>query len=108
MLLSSILSNPVVAAALVAAIPSSALAIFGYRRSKRVDAVAEQSGMASMSAKGVDQVIEGLNKLVERLQEDNAVLRDNVRALDDKLSRVIQQCEELRSEIRALKAQLNP
>lgn len=68
---------------------------FGYRRSKKADSVAERAG-------AVEQIINGLNTLVDNLQEDNKILRDNVKELRDALQAVTQERDEIRAELKAL------
>lgn len=61
--------------ALVGAAVSLAAGILGHRRSKSVDATSAQSGVASNHRAGTQQIIEGLNGLVNQLQEENERLR---------------------------------
>lgn len=61
--------------ALIGAAVSSIAAFFGYRRSKVVDATSAQSGVASNHRAGTQQVIEGLNDLLDQFQEENGRLR---------------------------------
>jgi LPXTG-motif cell wall-anchored protein len=68
---------------------------FGYRRSKKADSVAERAG-------AVEQIIGGLNTLVDNLQDDNKILRDNVKELRDALQAVTQERDEIRAELKAL------
>jgi chromosome segregation ATPase len=72
----------------IGAIPSFILGYLGYRRSVRVDKVTEQSGAASNELEAVGQVIDGLNKLVANLQEDNKHLREDVTALRARLKEI--------------------
>lgn len=64
--------------AVIAGVPSFLLGFLAYRRSVKVDAVAAQSGVATLSQSGTAQIIEGLNRLVDQLQEDNAAFRADV------------------------------
>lgn len=57
--------------ALVGAAVSLAIAYLGHRRSRKVDATSAQSGVVSDHRAGTQQVIEGLNGLVNQLQEEN-------------------------------------
>lgn len=53
-----------------------ALIAYGaFRLSKKKDAVSAQSGVASNHREGTAQVIEGLNGLINQLQEENLKLR---------------------------------
>lgn len=60
---------------LALALPATALGYMTYRLSRRKDAVSEQSGIASNHKAGIEQVLEGSNKLIDQLQEENASLR---------------------------------
>lgn len=81
--------------ALFGIISTGLLGWFGYRRSKKADTVAERAG-------AVEQIINGLNTLVDNLQEDNKILRDNVKELRDALQAVTQERDEIRAELKAL------
>lgn len=61
--------------AVVGAVVSLAIGILGHRRSVSVDATSAQSGVASNHRAGTQQIIEGLNGLVNQLQEENERLR---------------------------------
>lgn len=98
-------SHPAVVATIVG-VPAVVVATLGYRRSVRGDAIAAQSGIAEDKREGVEQVIEGLNKLVTNLQADNAVLREIVKEANAKLSLVIQRCDELKQQVADLNAKI--
>lgn len=66
--------HPVIQAILIG-LPATILGILAYRRSRKVDAVAEQSGVATETRAGIAQIIQGLNDMIENLQEDNQVFR---------------------------------
>lgn len=53
-----------------------------FLESRKVDARSAQSGVASDNRAGVDQLVEGLNKLVDQLQEENDKLRAGVDTRD--------------------------
>ena len=72
------------------------LGFIGYRRSKKADTVAEKAG-------AVEQIINGLNTLVDNLQEDNKILRENVKELRDALQNITEERDEIRRELRSLK-----
>lgn len=109
------LSNPTIVGGAIAGAVALVTAIFGFRRGRAADAITDQTREDTTSAKGVDQVISGLNDLVKLYREesdrtrarleavlaDNAALKDAVRELDVKLTRAL-------SEIEDLKTQLNP
>jgi uncharacterized coiled-coil protein SlyX len=85
--------------ALVAGVPALILGILAYRRSKRVDAVAAQSGVATEGRAGQAQVIEGLNSIIDSLQEDNKMWREDIRYLTNRLDLSDKQREELRNDL---------
>jgi hypothetical protein len=69
-----VLENPAIVG-LIVGLPAFILGCLAYLRSRNVDAVAEQAGAASHDIEQVGQVIDGLNKLIANLQEDNKNLR---------------------------------
>lgn len=72
-----------VAMALTAAVSSILIAYLGYRRSKKVDAIAAQAGLDTGSRAGTAQIIEGQNQLIGNLQADNLLLREAARERDE-------------------------
>lgn len=69
-------------AALVASVvgvPSVLVAVLGYRRSTRIDAVAAQFTAGTDSRAGIQQIIDGQNQLIDNLQTDNESLRETLR-----------------------------
>lgn len=97
------MENPAVVG-LIVAIPSGILGYLGYRRSRHVDAVAEQAGVQSSQSTSIGQVVDGLNALVGNLQEDNRALRDHVKELNTKLDLIISECQGLKQQIALLSA----
>lgn len=69
--------------ALVIGLPSFLLGFLAYRRARKVDAVAAQSGVITETRAGTAQIIEGLNLLIDQLQDDNKTHRDDMRAVRD-------------------------
>lgn len=61
--------------ALAVAVPSLIIGLMTYLRSRTVDAVSAQSGAASNNRAGTAQIIEGLNNLIDQIQEENKRLR---------------------------------
>lgn len=90
--MSELFSNPAVIA-LVAATPSLILGILAYRKSRAVDKVTERTQEATERIGGINQLLEGMDKHIRNLQEDNKGLRESLEA-----SR-----QECREEIDALK-----
>lgn len=68
---------------------------FGYRRSKKADTVAEKAG-------AVEQIINGLNILVENLQEDNKDLRATVSELKDALEKAYKERDDAKKDLKTL------
>lgn len=85
--------------ALAAGIPSFLLGFLAYRRSVKVDAVAAQVSVSTDSRAGTQQIIEGLNSLVENLQEDNKALRDEARYLLQRISNLTEETNKLKAEL---------
>lgn len=83
---------------LISVILTFVLGYFGYKRSKAADKVAEKAG-------AVEQIITGLNSLIDQLQEDNKVLRDNLKELRDTLQKVTDERDAFKKEAQALKRQ---
>lgn len=75
------MDSTAVVVALVGATVSLAIGILGHRRSKQVDATSAQSGVASNHREGTAQILEGLNTLIDQLQEDNTGFRTELRDL---------------------------
>lgn len=89
--------------ALVAAIPAFIIGVLAYRRSLKVDQVSEQSGVASNHRAGTAQVLDGLNALVDQLQEDNASFRIDIKDLAARLNVVTLERDALKLEVARLK-----
>lgn len=100
--MNGLLDNPAIIG-LIVAIPSFTLGYLGYRRSVKVDKAAEKSGEASASTAAVGQVIQGLNSLIDSLQEDNALLRESVAGLSIRLKQVTDEHEQLKRQVMSLK-----
>lgn len=98
----NIWSNPIIVGVVVA-IPSFILGYLGYIRSVKSDKVAEDSTIASTNTAAINQVIDGLNKLVDGLQEDNKDLRESVVSLSIKLKETIKENSELVKQVENIK-----
>lgn len=96
-----ILDNPAITA-LVVSIPSFILGYLAYRQSRKVDRATEISGVASANVSAVNQVIDGLNRLIDNLQEDNKLLREGLSNLNIRLQESLIEREKLRAEITVL------
>lgn len=79
-LLAEFWENPAVVG-LVLAIPATVLGYLGYRRSLKVDEAAKQAGIATSQSVSVGQAVDGLNRVIAALQEDNEILRKDVKDL---------------------------
>lgn len=95
-------SNPIVIG-IVVAIPSSILGYLGYKRSVKSDKVAADSTIASTHAAAINQVIDGLNKLIDGLQEDNKELRSSILSLSIKLKEAIEENSKLVKQVENIK-----
>jgi hypothetical protein len=85
--------------ALVVALPSFLIGFLAYKRSVKVDAVAAQSGLSADSRAGAAQVIEGLNQLIDNLQEDNKEFREGIRYCTARFEAVALERDELRQRL---------
>jgi hypothetical protein len=73
----------------------------GYKRSKASDLLAAQAGVAVSQTVTTGQVLESLDRLIQRLNEDNAVLRTELVKANDKLDVQLLLIGELRAELTA-------
>jgi chromosome segregation ATPase len=60
----------------VIGLPTVALGYLGYRRSQKLDRVASAASLAASQSSETKTVIEGLNSIIENLQKDNRVQRE--------------------------------
>lgn len=88
--------------AITAGLPSIVVAVLTYRRSTKVDSVAAQAGIATESRAGTAQIIEGLNGLIDNLQEDNVAFRDEVRYLTGRMTELIAEGDACRRKLNDL------
>lgn len=95
--------DPAIVVALVGGSVSLTAAVMGYRRSKVVDATSAQSGAANNHRAGTAQILEGLNDLVDQLQEDNASFRLDIKDLAARLNVVTLERDALKLEVARLK-----
>lgn len=87
---------------LAGAIVPSILGILAYRRGVIADRKAELSESRNTSIASVAQIIQGLESLGDSLQEDNKVLRENIRQCAIKLELVVAEKNDLLKELREL------
>ncbi len=82
--------------ALTSVLSAGLLGYLGYIRSKKADAT---------TAKGnaVEQVLAGLNALVDNLQDDNKVLRESVREIRDALQKTTDERDKIKKELQAIR-----
>jgi hypothetical protein len=91
-----------VAQALLIGLPSTILAYVTYKRARRVDSVAEQSGVAAESRAGTQQIIEGLNIIIDNLQEDNRQWREDAKYQADRSDARDKECNRVRFRLNAM------
>lgn len=87
---------------LVIGIPSFILGVLGYKRAVRVDKSIENAAVIAAQTGSVSQVIAGLNNLIENLQEDNKVWRENFKELTVKLAEVIHERDQIQKDYNAI------
>jgi len=85
------------------AVVALAIGVMTYRRSRAVDAVSEQSGAVTEARAGTSQIIDGLNGLVDALQDDNKNFREDIRLLTARLDACFADREQLRLEVARLR-----
>lgn len=79
--------------------PATAIALVGLRRAYRNDKITEQSGIVTGNQEAIAQVIGGLNGIIDSLQEDNKVFREELKTLNVRLEIVTKERDELRREL---------
>lgn len=70
---------------LLSSVISAALGYLLHRRSRKVDAVSEQSGAVSNQRAGTQQIIDGFNLLLERAQETIEDDREVIKLLEGRI-----------------------
>lgn len=83
-----------------------ALGVFGlmkFRQAQKIDATSAQSGVASNHRAGTAQILEGLNDLIDQLQEDNQSFRLDIKDLAARLNVVTLERDALKLEVARLK-----
>ena len=93
--------DPIIQAILIG-LPATALGFLAWWRSRKVDAVAEQSGAVTETRAGTAQVIDGLNQLIDNLQDDNRLFREDIKYLTLRLDVIVKERDELRRELNRL------
>lgn len=89
-------------AGLVVGIPSFFLGWLTLRRGNRVDRATAQQAVVAARGSEVSQVIDGLNRLVDNLQEDNRIWRQSLESVSHRLSACITEREELQRKLNDL------
>ena len=74
------------------------LGYLGYRRSNKADTIAQKADAA-------EQILEGLKLLTTSLQDDNKILRDQVKDLSNALKATIKERDKLKQQVAALHEQ---
>lgn len=87
---------------IVATISGIFIAWIGVRRSFKVDKATENAAVVAAQTGSVGQVIAGLNTLIENLQEDNKIWRENFKELSLKLSEVIKERDQIQKDYETL------
>lgn len=80
---------------LVIALPATAIGYLGYRRSRNLDRVAEQAGIATTNVTSIGQVVDGLNKVIDNIRTDNDDLRKEIRELRQTVRELNRRIDEL-------------
>lgn len=90
--------EPVVIAVAVG-IPSATVAIWGLIRSRRVDKISEQSGIASNKTAGVAQTIEAMRVHIAGLNDFIVILQASGRVKDEDIRILTKQRDALQKEL---------
>lgn len=78
---------------------SGAVAWWGYKRTRKSDAVSEQSGVATETRAGTQQIIDGLNTLIDQYQEGAALHKEAMHYLQERLDAVLAENTTLKMEL---------
>jgi septal ring factor EnvC (AmiA/AmiB activator) len=92
---------------LVVGLPSFLLGYLAYRRSRKVDAISAQSGVATETRAGTAQIIEGLNQLIDQLQDDNRSFREDIKSMTENIRYLTARLDAREVERDQLKRRLN-
>lgn len=87
---------------LIIGIPSFILGWLGYKRAVKVDKSVENASVIAAQTGSVAQIITGLNSVIDNLQEDNKIWRDNFKELSLKLTEVIKERDQIQKDYNAL------
>jgi hypothetical protein len=85
--------------AVFSAVSGAGLGYLAYRRSVKVDATTAQSGVATENRAGVAQIIDGLNQLIDNLQEDNVSFRADLKECAIRITAISKERDDLRLEL---------
>lgn len=77
--------------AVITAFPAVFIAWLAYKRAVRTDTVTAQAGISTFQSGTIQQVIDGLNSVIENLQEDNRLLRKRVDSLIEEVEAIKKQ-----------------
>lgn len=97
--------HPAVVGILVG-LPSLFVGLLVYQRSRDVDEVAEQAGIATAQRESIGQVVDGLNRIITALQADNKLLREEVISGRRDIQLLRQDVDECRIRIYELEGDL--
>lgn len=90
------------------AIPATVIGILAHRRSQKVDAASAQSGAASNHRAGTQQVIEGLNSLLDQAQETIIDDREVIKLLEGRMATFSANLDACQAENRRLRQKYEP
>jgi hypothetical protein len=77
------------------------VAYWGYKKSQKVDTLAARAGIAQSEAVTTGQVLETMNDIIERVQDDNVYLRAEITKLREWVDARDVLIATLRSEVAA-------
>lgn len=72
-----------------------------------VDKATERSAVIAAQTGSVGQVIEGLNQIIDNLQDDNKIWRESFKDISLKLAEITKERDALQSELYTLKKKYN-
>lgn len=91
----------------VSTISGILIAWLGLRRSSMVDKATERSAIIAAQTGSVGQVIEGLNQIIDNLQDDNKIWRESFKDISIKLAEITKERDLLKNELYSLKKKYN-
>lgn len=72
----------------LALVSSLAVGILVYRRGMKSDEIAKQAGIATDKTASIGQVVDGLNSVIAALQNDNQIVREELKRVKESVAAI--------------------